>query len=109
MNRVKIFLTVIALGLILALAGPVPVTSAQVPDTVHIRIPPPPRAHDMPAPRPDSISVWIPGYQEYDPGMEAYVWHPGWWDHPPKKGAKWIPPKYKRQHGEYKFIPGRWK
>jgi hypothetical protein len=105
----KTILKVTALGLVLGLAVPVQTTSAQISGAIHIRLAPPAARHEVRGARPDAASVWVGGYNEYDAGTNAYAWHAGRWDHAPRKGARWVAPRYKRQHGEYKYTPGRWK
>ena len=105
----KTFLKILALSLVLGLTGPVQTTSAQNSGELHIRVAPPAARHEVRGARPDAGSVWVGGYHEYDPSSNGYVWRSGKWDHPPRKGATWVAPRYKHQRGEYKYSPGRWK
>jgi hypothetical protein len=105
----KTNLKIIVLSLVLGLAAPIQVSNSQVSGEVHIRIAPPAPVHETRGARPDAGAVWIGGYHEYDPASSSYHWHQGTWDHAPRAGAKWVAPKYKRSHGEYKYTEGRWK
>ncbi len=98
-----------ALSFVLGIAMPASLTYAQIGGDIHIRIGPPPPRHEVIIERPDRDAVWIPGFHEYDPGGRVYVWRPGRWDHPPRRGAIWVAPRYRRRHGEYIYSPGRWR
>ena len=70
--------------------------------------PPPPRGagqEDSRAPRVGMVGV--PGYYTWLRGK--YLWAPGRWVVPPRRGAIWIPPKWNRHRGGYAFVEGRWR
>jgi len=76
----------------------------------HIRIAPPRAQHEVRGERPSAGAVWVGGFHEYDQGTSAYAWRPGKWEeHPPQGRTRWTPTSYKRQHGEYKRVEGRWR
>jgi hypothetical protein len=86
-------------SLLLAFA---PAANAQVSFDIRIGTPPPaPRAYRVP-PQPGPDYEWVEGY--WYPVNGRYVWHDGYWTHPPYRGAYWVAPYYER--GDY--YPGYW-
>lgn len=51
--------------------------------------------------------VWREGWHEWRGG--AYVWVPGEWVRPPRRHARWIPPRYRHDRRGYVFVEGRWR
>ena len=105
----RTFLRAVAIGILLTFAPVVQTGQTQVHIGVHIHIAPPVPVPEVVVVRPDPDAVWIGGYHEYDPGSERYIWRPGHWDHPPRRGMVWEAPRYRHDQDEYKFKPGRWK
>ena len=76
----------------------------------HIRIAPPRAVVEVRGPRPSAGAVWVGGFHEYDQPSNAYAWRPGRWEENPPAGRhRWTPTSYKRSHGEYKRVEGRWR
>ena len=51
--------------------------------------------------------VWVRGYQNWDGNQ--YMWVPGRWEQPPRRGARWQNPRYVRRGGGYVMVEGRWR
>lgn len=68
--------------------------------------PPPLRVAGPVGPRPSPGWVWVDGY--YDWGGSNWVWFPGRWAQPPRRGSVWRPPTYQRFHNGYRVHPGHW-
>ncbi|MDE1160460.1 MAG: hypothetical protein PW792_00785 [Acidobacteriaceae bacterium] len=96
----KYMLTTVC-GLCLAF-GAAAAAEAQV--YVHVG-PPPPRREFRPAPRPGY--EWQPGYHRWD--GHAYVWVPGAYAAPPRRGVHWVPGHWDRRHGGYFWVDGHWR
>ena len=60
-------------------------------------------AYIAPAAAVVAAPVWIPGY--YYPVGPRFVWHAGYWGHPPFAGAVWVGPHYYGRH----FYGGYWR
>jgi hypothetical protein len=91
-----------ALSISALLLACAPAANAQVSFNVRIGTPPPPpRVYRVP-PQPGPDYEWVEGY--WYPMNGRYVWHNGYWTHPPYPGAYWVAPYYER--GEY--YPGYW-
>jgi WXXGXW repeat (2 copies) len=90
-----------ACGLLLT-AG---IAQAQV--AIRIGPPPPPRevAPARPYGHPDW--VWRPGYQRWDGAR--YVWTPGSYAAPPRRGARWVPGHYRQTPRGYFWVEGHWR
>lgn len=76
---------------------------------VVVRVPPPPpppnRGVVGRAPHPGF--VWTPGYQRWN--GRRYVWDPGRWVQPPRRGAVWVQPRWIQRGNQWVFHPGRWR
>lgn len=57
--------------------------------------------------RPGPGFVWIAGYHRWN--GTAYVWAPGRWERPPRRGAKWVAARWEHRPGGYVFVEGRWR
>jgi hypothetical protein len=96
----KILLSAVC-GLLFA-AG---IAQAQV--AIRIGPPPPPREVIPVRPYGHSDWVWRPGYQRWD--GRRYVWMPGAYAAPPRRGARWAPGRYVRRGDRYYWTEGRWR
>lgn len=56
-------------------------------------------------PRPNTDSVWLPGYWSY--GTDRYRWSPGYWE-PARQDWVWVPPHYVWTPRGYVFVEGYW-
>ena len=74
---------------------------------VVIRVGPPAPRHEVMGVRPGPGYVWRAGWHEWRGG--TYEWVPGGWVLPPRPRARWIPPRYRRYHGGWVFVEGRWR
>jgi hypothetical protein len=97
----KKFLLTIVCGLLLT-AG---IAEAQV--AIRIGPPPPPREVIPARPYGHPDWAWRPGYQRWDGAR--YVWAPGAYAAPPRRGARWVPGRYARRRGGYYWTEGRWR
>ena len=52
------------------------------------------------------ITVWIAGYWDRD--GNNWAWREGRWDRPEHRGARWIAPVYRREHGGTRYEGGHW-
>ena len=102
------------LGLIVlaGLARPSAVSAATVLGEITLNIgvdagpPPPPREVIVASPGPGFI--WVGGYWDGEPGH--YRWVGGHWGRPPHDGARWIAPRWERDHdGHYHRVEGGWR
>ena len=70
--------------------------------------PPLPRSAAVAAVRPPRRGmVWAPGYYSWRAGR--YRWMPGRWVVPPRSGARWVSPRWRRSRGGYQFVAGYWR
>ena len=91
----------LACGLLLT-AG---IAQAQV--AIRIGPPPPPREVVPARPYGHPDWAWRPGYQRWDGAR--YVWVPGSYAAPPRRGARWVPGRYVHRGGRYYWTEGRWR
>jgi hypothetical protein len=66
--------------------------------------PPPPPVEPVP-PQPYPGAVWIGG--RYDWSTEGWVWLPGSYVRP-RAGHQWMAPRYERDGGRVRYMPGHW-
>lgn len=67
----------------------------------------PPRIrHERRTRRPDRNAVWIRGFWHWE--GDNWVWIPGRWATPDRRGVRWVGPRYVREYGGYRYIPGHW-
>lgn len=102
----KRFLAGIALLIMLTGEGLVPLARATFVRTA------PPRARNtvVVGRAPRRGMVWRAGY--WGParrGRRQFVWMPGRWVMPPRTGAVWVSPRWRRSRGGYTFVAGRWR
>lgn len=74
---------------------------------VYVRVgpPAPPAAVRMAAPGPGH--AWVDGHYVWN--GRGYVWVPGHWVRPPRAGAAWVAPAWRRnRHGWY-VVGGFWR
>jgi hypothetical protein len=69
--------------------------------------PPPPRRSRAMFRAPRHGMVWTPGFYGWRGGR--YTWMPGRWAVPPRRGAMWVAPRWRRTRGGYAFVAGRWR
>ena len=119
MTKSRVFLSSVALSLLLSPLVPLASTASAQP------MPPPPpvpelRVRVVPSDRPHDVRrgrhlrraafrktiQWIKGYYHHD-GSD-WRWNEGRWAEPPARRAHWITPKYKKVHGGYRYAPGHW-
>ena len=96
----KIFLPIVC-GLILT-AG---VAQAQV--SIRIGPPPPPREVIPARPYGHPDWAWRPGYHRWDGAR--YVWVPGSYAAPPRRGVRWVPGSWRNTPRGYVWVDGRWR
>lgn len=97
----KKFLPAVACALFLT------ATIAQAQIAIRIGPPPPPRVVIPPRPYGHSDWVWRPGYQRWD--GNRYVWTPGDYAAPPRRGARWVPGHYRHTPRGYYWVEGHWR
>jgi hypothetical protein len=96
----KVFLTAVC-GLFLA-AG---IANSQV--VVRIGPPPPPREVVPARPHGHPDWAWRHGYHRWD--GNRYVWVPGSYAAPPRRGARWVDGHWDHRGGGYVWVDGRWR
>jgi hypothetical protein len=76
---------------------------------ISVRIGPPPRVVERrpPPPREHRDWVWRNGYQRWD--GNRYVWIPGEYVGPPRRGARWVDGRWVHRGGGWVWIDGRWR
>jgi hypothetical protein len=88
--------------------GTTTTTTTTVPSQAIVVTQAPPTALSEPAlPRPSAQHVWIPGY--YTWRDNRYLWIAGRWELPPRSDATWVPPRWERESGGYRFYEGYWR
>jgi hypothetical protein len=93
--------------ILLALCG-LAVSAGAVQAQVIIHAGPPPAVIvERPGPALHAGWVWIPGYYRWN-GMR-YVWVPGRWVNPPRRGAVWVPARWVPRGGGYVYVAGYWR
>lgn len=76
---------------------------------LHVRIVPngpPERRHEIRTGRAEPNHVWVGGYWHHT--GQDWVWNDGGWVVRPSRHVRWIPPRYQRVRGGYRYIPGHW-
>lgn len=96
----KLILTTVC-GLLFA-AG---IAQAQV--AIRIGPPPPPREVIPARPYGHPDWAWRAGYHRWDGAR--YVWVPGAYAAPPRRGARWVPGRYVHRRDGYYWTEGRWR
>jgi WXXGXW repeat (2 copies) len=56
--------------------------------------------------RPSRDAVWVAG--SWDWQGDNWVWIPGRWVVPEGRHARWIGPRYVREYGGWRYVPGHW-
>ncbi len=98
-------LKVLALGAFLALATPAAYSQVGV----RIQLAPPAAQVETVPPSPGGGAIWTPGFYQFDPGSQTYVWQSGTWQVPPSRHMVWQPSHYiERSDGSYEFFSGHW-
>ena len=69
------------------------------------REPPAPPLVETAPPLPYEGAVWIQGH--YDWGGDGWVWLPGTYVRP-RAGHQWVSPRYERDGGRVRYVPGYW-
>ena len=76
-------------------------------DVVIIRRAPPAPRIEVIAERPSPGHVWLRGHWRY--AGQTYVWEPGRWVKPPRRGVVWVEPRWESRNGGYVYIEGFWR
>src|SRR5215813_13100429 len=104
----KQFLATLALAAMLAAEGAITQATAMV-----VRTPPPRHRVSRAVGRPPRAGmVWTGGYYRWNRGRRGrgrYSWVPGRWVVPPRPGAVWVAPRWRRSRNGYTFVAGRWR
>ncbi len=98
-QRLLLGIAVVALGMIGC--------SAHVRAYGYITTPPPPPRVEVYSVAPGPGFVWISGFWGW--AGNDYVWTPGRWERPPRRGAKWAPGRWEHRGGQYYWREGRWR
>jgi len=69
--------------------------------------PPPPPRYGVMGYAPGPGYVWTEGY--WDLRGSRWVWAPGQWQRPPRRGATWVPHSWQNDHGHYRMRRGYWR
>jgi hypothetical protein len=118
MTKSRVFLSSVALSLLLSPLVPLASTASAQPmpppvPELRVRVVPSDRPHDVRPrevvpydARPSKNHQWIKGYYHHD-GSD-WRWNDGRWAEPPARHARWIAPQYKKVHGGTRYVPGHW-
>ncbi len=68
--------------------------------------PPPPRV-EVYGVAPGPEFVWINGFWGW--AGHGYVWTPGRWERPPRRGATWAPGRWEHRQNHYYWHEGHWR
>jgi len=98
----RMFLARLLMAAILTIAG-----TSGVARAIFVRTAPPPPHYSSVVHAPRHGMVWAPGYYRWY--GRHYSWVRGGWVVPPRRGAVWVTPTWRRGHGGYTFVPGRWR
>src|SRR5882762_9782802 len=74
---------------------------------VVIRVGPPPPVVERYGPPPRPGWAWRGGYHRWD--GQRYVWVPGSWGRPPRRGAIWVPGGYNHRGDGWRYRRGYWR
>lgn len=87
--------------------GPPPpaVVAAPAGEVVVTEAPPPPIVESVTI-APDPTFVWVGGAWIWRGG---WVWGPGHWERPPRRGAVWVGPRYVYRGGRHVWARGYWR
>jgi hypothetical protein len=106
--RSKLFVSMLAAGLLSAFSGQVRAEEHQTRITVRVVhvAPPAPRVvvERVPAPAPDY--VYTTGYWDYTNG--GWLWVDGRWVAPPAASVTWVEPEYISVGDDYQYVPAHW-
>ena len=95
---------VLALGAFLALSAP-----AYSQDAIRIQVAPPAAQVETIPRSPQRGAIWTPGYYQFDPSSQSYVWQAGSWQVPPSRKMQWVAAHYTtHDDGSYEFTAGHW-
>jgi hypothetical protein len=93
--------------LIATLASALALTSAHAQVVVRVA-PPAPIVETVPPPPPEHADwVWHGGYHRWD--GTGYVWVPGRFEEPPRRGAVWVPGHWDHRGGGWVWREGHWR
>lgn len=74
---------------------------------IHVAHDAPPRVRvEVRGERPSRDHQWVNGYWERQ--NDQWAWSAGRWEQPSERGARWIKPKYHKDHEGYHYEAGRW-
>jgi len=73
---------------------------------LEVGVAPPAPLVDVRVASPGVDFVWIPGAYVWN---GRWVWEGGRWDHPPRRGAVWVPHHYVYRGGRHVFVRGGWR
>ena len=88
---------------------PPPPPIPPLPGSLEIRIgrqAPPRVRYERRYARPSRDAVWVRGFWDWQ--GDNWVWIPGRWTVPEGRQARWIGPRYVREYGGYRYVPGHW-
>ncbi len=69
--------------------------------------PPPAVIVERPGPPLHAGWVWVPGYYRWSGAR--YIWVPGRWVNPPRRGVVWVPGRWVPRSGGYVYVAGYWR
>jgi hypothetical protein len=90
----------------IALAIALSIPTALVAQVVVQMAPPAPLLETIPAERPSTAAVWIPGHYMW--ATDHYVWQAGHWDQPPQNFVTWVPGQWNQQGNGWVWVEGHW-
>ena len=86
--------------------APAPVP-APAPAPVIIRVAPPSIVVEHPGPSPGPNYIWVGGYHRWN--GSRYIWVPGHYVVPPRRGAVWVSGHWVQRGGGWVYVEGYWR
>jgi hypothetical protein len=74
-----------------------------------VDVQPPPLQSEVVLEAPGPNFIWVPGYWDWDVRVRHYAWKAGRYERPPRRGARWEPPRHEVRGNRHYYHPGHWR